>query len=498
MLKIEKLLENFENTLLKSELGENLALIKEIFKKDDILRIREIETGGSQPIRAAVFFMDSMINTLVLNESIIKPLLLCENNGQRESIANFVTERVLFAAEVKTHNTLAPLLRNLLYGDTIVLFEGSTEGLSINTKGWRTRGISEPENERVLQGPREGFEEAVMLNVALLRRRLPTPDFCVETLTVGRRTDTGVFICYLDSVVNKTALCALKKKLKSIDIDGVLDSNYINELINEHPRSLLKTVGSTERPDVAVARILEGRIAVMVDGTPVVLTLPYLFSENFQADDDYYTNHFLGTLGRMLRYLCFILAISVPAVFLSLITHHTDLLPTSFLISVCSARNSVPLSSLVECVLLILIFEILKETGLRMPQGVGHALSIVGGLVVGQAAVEARIVSAPMLIIIALSGIAGLMLPRLRGIIFFSRLGLVILSHYLGLLGFFAGIAALLIHILSLSSFSVDYTSSIINPKLQSLKDTLIRTSWRNMITRPVGLSQNKIRKGKK
>ena len=141
MLKTEKLLENFENTLLKSTLSENLTLIKEIFKKDDILRIREIETGGSQPIRAAVFFMDSMINTLVLNESIIKPLLLCENNGQRESIANFVTERVLFAAEVKTHNTLAPLLRNLLYGDTIVLFEGSTEGLSINTKGWRTRGI---------------------------------------------------------------------------------------------------------------------------------------------------------------------------------------------------------------------------------------------------------------------------------------------------------------------------------------------------------------------
>lgn len=494
MLKTEKLLENFENTLLKSTLSENLTLIKEIFKKDDILRIREIETGGAHPIRAAVFFMDSMINTLVLNESIIKPLILCKCDSEK-NITDFVTRRVLFAAEVKKHNALAPLLRNLLYGDTIVLFDGSNEGLSINTKGWRTRGISEPENERVLQGPREGFEEAVMLNVALLRRRLPTPDFCVETLTVGRRTDTGVFICYLDSIVNKEALRTLKEKLKGINIDGVLDSNYINELINEHPRSLLKTVGSTERPDIAVARILEGRIAVMVDGTPVVLTLPYLFSENFQADDDYYTNFRLGTLGRVLRYVCFVLAISVPAVFLSLITHHKDLLPTSFIISICAARNSVPLSSLVECVLLILIFEILKETGLRMPQSVGHALSIVGGLVVGQAAVEARIVSAPMLIIIALSGIAGLMLPRLRGAIFFTRLGLVLLSHYLGLLGFFAGITALLIHILSLSSFSVDYTSSIKNPSPKTLKDTLIRTSWRDMITRPVGLSRNKIRK---
>ncbi len=496
MLKIEKLLENFENTRLDFSLDKNVELIKTIFEKDKILRTRHIKTGGKTPIRATIFFMDSMIDTIVLNESIVKPLLLCENDVPKNDIADFVTERVIFAAEINRQNTLGPLLRNLLYGDTVLLFDNCNVGINVNTKGWRTRGISEPENEKVIEGPREGFEEAIMLNVALLRRRLPTPDFCVETVTLGRRTDTCVFICYLDSVVNKSALDKLKYKLKKINIDGILDSNYISELINEHPHSLLKTVGSTERPDVAVARILEGRIAVMVDGTPVVLTLPYLFSENFQSDEDYYTNHFLGTLGRILRYLCFLLAIGVPAVFLSLVTHHQDLLPTSFLISISSLRNSVPLSSLVECVSLILIFEILKETGLRMPQNVGHALSIVGGLVIGQAAVEARIVSAPMLIIVALSGICGLMLPRLRSVIFFARLGLVLVSHFLGLFGFFAGVTALLIHILSLSSFTVDYTSSILNPDFKNLKDTLIRTSWRNMFTRPNTLSHNKQRKG--
>lgn len=495
MFQTEKLLENFENTKLNFSLDTNVELIKTIFEKDKILRTRHIKTGGKNPIRATIFFMDSMIDTIVLNESIMKPLLLCENN-ENGNFVDFITNRVLFAAEVNQQTTLGPLLRNLLYGDTVVLFDNCDVGLNINTKGWRTRGISEPENERVIEGPREGFEEAVMLNVALLRRRLPTPDFCVEAITLGRRTDTSVFICYLDSIVNKSALNKLKSKLKEINIDGILDSNYISELISEHPKSLFKTIGSTERPDVAVARILEGRVAVMVDGTPVVLTLPYLFSENFQSDEDYYVNHRIATFGRVLRYLCFVLAIGVPAVFLSLITHHKDLLPTSFLISVASLRNSVPLSSLVECLSLIFIFEILKETGLRMPQSVGHALSIVGGLVIGQAAVEARIVSAPMLIIVALSGISGLMLPRLRGAVLFARLGLVLLAHFLGLLGFFAGITALLIHVLSLSSFTVDYTSSISNPKLKNIKDTFFRTSWKNMFTRPNRLSKNKTRKG--
>jgi spore germination protein KA len=330
----------------------------------------------------------------------------------------------------------------------------------------------------------------------MIRRRLPTPDLCVETATIGRRTDTFVFICYLDSLVNKKVLKELKRRLKKIDIDGVLDSNYISELITNAPFSPLKTIGSTERPDIVAARLLEGRVAVMVDGTPVVLTLPYLFSENFQSDDDYYLNFLVASVGRILRYLCFFLALSVPAIYLALITVHKSLLPTSLAISISGARNGVPFPSVIEALLLIGIFEILRETGLRMPQNVGHALSIVGGLVIGQAAVEAKLVSAPMLIIIALSGIAGLMLPRLKGIISYGRVILVLLAHIWGLFGYLTGLCALLILIFSLNSFGIDYTSSLKQIDFQSFKDTLIRAPWRNMINRPVGISKNRIRKG--
>ena len=490
------LMQDYKNKKLCSSLSANLSLFREIFKKDKILRIREFFTGKNGEIPCAVLFIDGMINTQTLNESIIRPLLLWDGVSNNNSIAQYITDRVLFAAEAAKGNNVADILRGLLYGDSILLIDTCDEALIINTKGWRTRGISEPNDERVLQGPREGFDESVMLNLAMIRRRLPTPDLCVETATLGRRTDTFVFICYLDSLVNKKALKELKRRLGKIDIDGVLDSNYISELISNAPFSPLKTIGSTERPDIVAARLLEGRVAVMVDGTPVVLTLPYLFSENFQSDDDYYLNFFVASVGRLLRYLCFFLAISVPAIYLALITVHKSLLPTSLAISISASRNGVPFPSVIEALLLIGIFEILRETGLRMPQNVGHALSIVGGLVIGQAAVEAKLVSAPMLIIIALSGIAGLMLPRLKGIISYGRVVLILLSHIWGLFGYLTGICSLLILIFSLDSFGVDYTSSLNQIGFQSLKDTLVRAPWRNMVRRPMDISRNRIRKG--
>ena len=274
--------------------------------------------------------------------------------------------------------------------------------------------------------------------------------------------------------------------IQSLDIDGILDSNYITEQIRDHPCSIFKTTGATERPDVVAARLLEGRIAIVVDGTPVVVTVPYLFSENFQSDEDYYLNYIISSVGRVLRYLCFFMSISIPAIFIAAATFHKELLPTSLALSVTQLRGGVPFPPFAECLLLIFIFEILKETGVRMPQSLGHALSIVGGLVVGQAAVEARIISAPMLIVVALSGISGLMVPRLKGAVFYLRLIFVILSALFGLYGYIAGVALMLIHIFDLSSFGTSYTVSLADAGLQSLKDTFWRAPWSKMRTRPL------------
>lgn len=477
---------DYSNVRLSEKLEENVRLFKDIFKNDAILRTKEVNVSGEYCFDCTLFYMDGMVNVTILNDSIVRPLLLVKSERTESSLISYIANQVLFASETKITDKADDILRAVLYGDTLLLIDGCREAITINTKGWRTRGISEPEDERVLQGPREGFDEAALLNIAMIRRKLLTPDLNVEMLRAGRRSDTLIFICYLGALADQKVLGELKRRINKIDIDGILDSNYIVEQIRDHKGSLFKTTGSTERPDIVAARLLEGRIAIVVDGTPVVVTVPYLFSENFQSDEDYYLNYMVSSVGRLLRYICFFFAISIPAIFIAAATFHKELLPTSLALTVTQLRGGVPFSALTECLVLILIFEILKETGVRMPQSLGHALSIVGGLVVGQAAVEARIISAPMLIVIALSGISGLMIPRLKGAVFYIRLGLVFMSAFFGIYGYIAGLTFVIIRILSLSSFGISYTVSLSRADLQSLKDSLWRAPWRRMKLRPL------------
>lgn len=485
---------DYKNTFLSGNLDEDIALFKEIFKKDCVLRIKRIKARKCEVMNCALVYMDGMVDSEQLNDAVIEPILSTDIKNSSSDIVDFIENQVLYARDVKELQNVADIISGILYGEALLLIDGSKTGLNIDVKGWKTRGISEPQDERVLKGPREGFEEAALLNIAMLRRKLQTPDFCTEPLRVGRRTGTMVFICYLDSLTDSAMLEELKKRIKKIDIDGILDSNYIAELIRDHKYSFFKTNGSTERPDVIAAKLLEGRIAVVVDGTPVVITFPYLFSENFQSDEDYYQNFLVSSIGRMLRYFCFFLAVSIPAVFIAVTTFHRELLPTSLAIAVAQLRGGVPFSPFTECLLMIIVFEILKETGARMPQSLGHALGIVGGLVVGQAAVDARIISTPMLIVIALSGISGLMIPKLNGAVFYYRFIFLFLGVFLGLFGYIIGISGMVIHILSLNSLGVDYTSALRRGDYQSLKDTFWRTCWKGMLKRP-SFNRNIIRK---
>lgn len=486
-------ISDYENTYISGNLEEDIVLFKEIFKKDAILRVKRITRTEDIPLKCALIYMDGMVDTEQVNDAIIRPFLTFIPKKDADSIAEYLETEVLFARDVKRNRNVSKILEGILYGEALLLIDKSAEAITADVKGWRTRGISEPEDERILQGPREGFEEAALLNIAMLKRRLQTPDFCTEMFRLGRRTNTIVFICYLDTLTDSKMLSEVKKRIKKIGIDGIIDSNYITEQIRDNRYSPFKTTGSTERPDIVAARLLEGRIAVIVDGSPVVVTIPYLFSENFQSDEDYYINFLVSNVGRIIRYICFMLAISLPAIFIAVSVFHRELLPTSLAIAISELRAGVPFSPLTECLILIFIFEVLRETGIRMPQSLGHALSIVGGLVVGQAAVDSRIISAPILIIIALSGISGLMVPRLKGAVFYFRIFLVLLSSFLGLYGYIAGISVILMHILSLSSFGTDYTVSLKRINYQSLKDTIIRAPWQSMKTRPL-FNRNKIR----
>lgn len=473
---------DYEKLTLSGNITEDIGLFKQIFVRDDVLRVRNLKLGNSN-CDCALLYMDGMVNIEILGEGIVRSIV----NTKCETVptVEFLSQNILFASDVTGAKAVSDMLRGIMYGDTVLLLDGSRDALIINTKGWRTRGISEPQNERVITGPREGFDEAAMLNLAMIRRRLLTPDLCIEMLRVGSRSDTLVFVCYLGSLASPRTVKELKRRISKIDIDGILDSNYVTEHIRDHKGSLLKTIGSTERPDVVAARLLEGRVALVVDGTPVVLTLPYLFGESFQSDEDYYLNFTIASIGRALRWFCFFAAVSAPAIFVALITFHPALLPTHFALAVAELRAGVPMSSVTECLVLILMFEVLKEAGIRMPQNSGHALSIVGGLVVGQAAVEARIISAPMLIAVAFSGIAGLLVPRLQGAVFYMRVILSVAAALLGLYGLFAVSLIFIMRLLSMESFGTDYTLGLKAATRQSLKDTAVRAPWNYMIKRP-------------
>ena len=485
--------EDYKDTRLSGNVAWDISLFRSIFSRDAVLRTREVLIAGA--VKCYLIYMDGMVNSAAQGETVVEALVESLLPDDFLPSSDYIAKNILFANEVGQSDYMPDLLRAILYGDTVLISEGNKSALTINTKGWRTRGISEPDSERVLQGPREGFDEAAMLNLAMLRRKLLTPDLCIELVRIGRRSDTPTFICYLGSLINEETLKLLKSRLAKIDIDGILDSNYIAENICDNKYSLLKTIGSTERPDVVAARLLEGRIALIVDGTPVALTLPYLFSENFQSDEDYYVNFLTATFSRALRWFCFFVTVSVPGVFVALVTHHFELLPTHFALTISKLRAGVPIATVIECVALILAFEILKEAGLRMQQNLGHALSVVGGLVVGQAAVEAGIISAPILIAVSFSAIAGLMVPRLDGAVFYWRILVVFLCAAFGLLGFFALTSIFVLRLFTLESFDVDYTESFARPSFQTLKDTFLRASWQNMKTRPI-FNKNKTRKG--
>lgn len=490
-------IHDYNNIYISGEINRDISTFKDIFKNDATVRVKYISARKNVPFDAALIYIDGMVDSTQLNEAVIEPLMEMEVENYYDNLSEYVEKQLIFARDVKVKTEISQILEGILYGEALLLINTSKKALMIDVKGWRTRGISEPENERITEGPREGFEEAALLNLAMLRRKLQTPDLCIELNRVGGRTNTAVFVCYLGTLVNPKTLQKIKKALQKIDIDGILDVNYITEQISPHPFSLFKTSGKTERPDVVAARLLEGRIAIIVDGTPMVMTVPYLFCENFQSDEDYYQSFWVGSFGRIMRYFCFAISVFVPALFVAITTLHPEFLPTTFLITVLEQRTAVPFSIVAETLGMILIFEILKETGVRMPQNIGPALSIVGGLVVGQAAVEAKIISAPTLIVVALSGIAGLMLPRLRAAVFYFRITFVILAALWGLYGLFGGVILMVMHIISIKSYETDYTLTLNQISMQSFKDTFWRAPFKFMLTRPF-FNKNIIRQRRK
>lgn len=468
--------------MVSTVLEENIAYLQQTFGQDKTVKHHCFQPLFVSGLRCCIFFVDGMVDSIRINESIIQPICTLDAPpGEGSAPLDFILRQVLQVNETQKEDRMEGLLRALMYGDTILFLDGSSQALILGSKGFAKRGISEPAGETYLKGPREGFVEPMLFNLAMVRRRLRTTDLKLEFFTLGESTKTDCCLCYLDSAVDRRALALLRRRLANIVIDGVLDSNYISELVRDRRYSPFRTTGSSERPDVVAAKLLEGRIAVFVDGSPMALTLPYIFLEQFQSGEDYYVDVTFAAINRVLRVLGYLSAVCILPVYLSLVTFHQSFMPLPLILSIAKARQGVPFPILLESLLLLLAFDILREAGSRTPSSIGQALSVVGGLVIGQAAVDARLVSVPVLIIVAVSGICSLITPRLKAAVLFCRLLLMILGVGFGVYGVLLGAVVLVILLAEQRSFGVPFLSSLPLEEAGSAEDSVLRAPFWTM-----------------
>lgn len=364
----------------------------------------------------------------------------------------------------------------------------------IDTKEYSGRSITEPQAESVLRGPREGFTEILLGNLELVRRRISNPELKFEMLKMGRRSGTQIAICYLDDLVNDKILSEVKKRINKIDVDYVLSTAKIMELIEDHPKSTFRTIGITERPDVVCEKILDGKLAILCDGSPVAITIPYLFHEGFESNEDNYNHYIYSSINKMLRYIAFFIGSSTPALYVAACTFHRELIPTQLAMSIYLSRIGVPFPTFFECIAMLLVFEILREASVRLPKHVGSAISIVGALVLGDAAVKAKFVSAPMVIVIALTEISALVLANMQESLIFLRFLFLISSSILGLYGYIFAVMGVCIHLMSMKSFGINYMLYIGNLKLEYIMQTLFRAPWWKIRRRTKGIAKDSIK----
>ena len=492
--------EKAENTdaqdkkVLSKSLKNNRDTINTLFENVDTMLSREFHNARQPSIAFCIYYTDGVTDASLINEHIIKPLMLSEDIDPLHDVLTQVKNHVVMMNDVSQTCRIEKIIGSITYGDTLLLIDGCDSALLFSSKSFQLRSLSEPEGERVLSGPREGFTEGIMTNLSLIRRRLRTNNLKIRMITKGKHTNTSVAVLYMDNIVNKNILNELYRRLETVNIDGILDSNYIKEYIAERSFLGFNTVGTTERPDVVVGKLLEGRIALVVDGTPVVLTLPYLFIENFQSNEDYYMNTIYATLSRLLRIASFCFSVTIPAVYISLVAFHHEILPHALMLNFAAERMGAPLPAAVECFVMLILFDILRETGIRMPNHIGQAMSIVGALIIGQAAVEAKLVTAPMIIVVALSGLTILLVPRLTTASQVGRYACLILSSLLGFIGLMVGVAVIIVHIINLKSFGVPMLTQTDSLRFQEIKDIFIRAPWPKMLTRYKPLTDNIVR----
>ncbi len=459
--------------------------IKKLHNQDDV---------GSKIIqkekKVGFLYLKSMTDPEIFSISIIEPI----NKTKEEiSLSNLQNSIIHYNNIIEINSD--EVIKKILKGSVVVFVENESKMLAIDIRKFPERSPSEPPTSSVIQGPREGFVEDIKTNITLLRRRFYSENFIIKNMFVGKYSDTQISICYIKDVADKNVIIEIEKKLKSIKIDGIIDSYYVAQFLQDRKHSLFKQVGSIEKPDIVASKILEGRVAIIVDNSPIVLTLPYILIEDLQNSNDYYTNHIYASFIRFIRLLGVIISVFSPAVFLSFRLYHYNALPLNYEITIADTTQHIPFTPFVEVLFVTFLFQILYEVSLRLPQYLGLATSIVGALILGDTGVRAGLISPPAVIVVALAKISLYTVPEQAAQINVLQIVFIILGGSMGMLGVFAGNFYILNYLCSIDSYGAPYLAPYA-PRVQNdLKDGFIKEPLTCMTTRPKSFSnENEIR----
>lgn len=498
---LEQALQQSKDESLGNELEPAEQFFKRLLGMNSDFVMRRFHVFGRYP--AVMCYYANMVDQALINKDILKPFMYVPSYLEGKEfelgqLTDVLLNDAIYHSACKLERKLEALVNAVLQGNTIVIIDGLDDAFLIDTRNIDKRSIDTPATEQVIRGPREGFIELLGTNISLLRYRLQTSDLRIRTMEIGRKTKSKVAVCYMEGITNTDLVAEVDKRLSKIDIDAVLDSGYLEQFIEDNHYSPFPQVQYMERPDKVAANLLEGRVAIMVDGSPMALVVPTVFNQFYQTVEDFTERFLLMSALRLARLIALMFSLVFPSLYVAIISFNPELIPTEFAVAVAGGRAGVPFPALIEVLVIEISMEVLREATIRLPQQVGGALSIVGVLVVGQAAVSAGFASPITVVIIALTTIGSFATPSYNAALALRllRFPLIIMAGIFGLYGVMIGLIVIANHILSLKSFGVPYMSPLVPGSFEGMKDTVIRGPFTWMKKRPPFLfpqDQNRI-----
>ena len=482
---------SFDEDLNKPLSGQT---VKEILSKSSDVVFREFFLQGKDRIPCMLVVVDGLVDKILLDQFVLTPLMV-DLVGHPElaqvtfsNVADKTIQSLLPGIEIKKISKMGEAINDILSGDAVIFFGDSPEAIVLGARGWANRGVNEPIAESVVKGPHEGFTETLRINTSLLRRKIKHPSLRIISIKLGDLSNTDLVVTYIEKIASPDIVSEVLKRLSTIKIDGMLGNGYIEEMIEDNPYSPFPQMAFTERPDVLAGKLLEGKVGIILDGTPIVLVVPAILMQFLSVNEDYYQRAMVAILSRFVRYVGVFVAMVAPSTYIAVTTFHQEIIPTDLLMSIAAARQGVPFPALSEALIMTIVLEILQEAGLRLPKPIGQTIGIVGALIIGDAAVTAGLISPLMVIIIGLTAVANYAIPYydLSLAVRLIRFPLMVLAGILGFFGVAVGIYVIIIHLLRLRSFGVPYLSPIAPLRIRALlQDTFVRAPWWALKRRP-------------